>query len=152
MVLVVFICLAQPKLASHAVKINMALFISGLLTLLLPILIELCVPAFAAAFGVTVGLMFLIGLTQALALAGTLSYISFMPEKYMALNSMGIGFSGIVSLAVNALFQAIFPVGDEFVRVLTSYTLCFIMMAAISAIYFFERKSDFAQFYIKLAC
>ena len=148
MVLVVFICLAKPRLATHAVKINLSLFISGFLTFLLPILIELCDPAFAAAFGVAVGLMFLIGLTQALALAGTLSYISFMPEKYMAFNSMGIGFSGIVALLVNTVLLGIFREGDEFARVLTSYTICFIMMAAVSAIYFFERKSDFAQFYI----
>lgn len=39
MVLVVLICLAEPRIASHSVKINLSIFISGVLTLLLPFLI-----------------------------------------------------------------------------------------------------------------
>ena len=44
-----------------------------------------------------------IGVTMGLALAGSLSYMSLMPEQYMALNSMGIGFSGLISLLINTL-------------------------------------------------
>ena len=143
MVLVVFICLAQPKLASHAVKINLSIFISGFLTLIMPPAIKLC-PGQASAFSVTVALMFFIGVTQALALAQTLSYMSFMPERYMALNSMGIGFSGLISLGINTLLLVCFDESAEFARVMTSYTLCFLLMAGISAMYFVECKSDFA--------
>ena len=42
MVLVVFVCRAQPRLSSHAVKINLSLLIAGLITLLLPIAIKQC--------------------------------------------------------------------------------------------------------------
>ena len=77
--------------------------------------------------------------------------MSFMPERYMALNSMGIGFSGLASLTINAILLGSFEESAEFARVMTSYTLCFLMMAAISTMYFVECKSDFAQFYIKLA-
>ena len=96
-------------------------------------------------------LMFFIGVTQALALAQTLSYMSLMPEKYMAFNSMGIGFSGLVSLGINVLLAFCFDEDAEFARVMTSYIICFLIMTTISAQYFIEHKSPFAQFYIKLA-
>ena len=40
MVIVVFICLAKPHIATHAVKVNFSLFVSGFLTLLLPFLVH----------------------------------------------------------------------------------------------------------------
>jgi len=40
MVLVVLISLAAPTLLPHGIKINVSLFLSGLLTLLLPIFAE----------------------------------------------------------------------------------------------------------------
>ena len=42
MVVVVLICLAKPRLASHPIKINLALFLSGLLTLLVPLAVRAC--------------------------------------------------------------------------------------------------------------
>ena len=90
-------------------------------------------------------LMFFIGVFVALALAQTLSYMSFMPERYMALNSMGIGFSGLVSLVVNAILLLWLKEEDEiFTRTMISFSLCFILMSGIAAIFFLERKSDFA--------
>lgn len=97
--------------------------------------------------------MTLIGITLALALAGSLSYMSLMPERYMALNSMGFGFSGLISALLNALLLLIFGSEDsnEFARVMTFYALCFIIMTITASMYFVERKSDFAQFYISMA-
>ena len=71
---------------------------------------------------------------MALALAQTLSYMSFMPEEYMGLNSFGIGFSGLFSLAVNVVLLYSFGDDDadvedenrEFVRVVTYYSIGFI--------------------------
>ena len=94
--------------------------------------------------------MFLIGVTMATALAQTLSYISLMPERYMALNSMGIGFSGLISLGLNSvLLLCLDGAAEDFTRVMIAYGLCFLSMTGIAAIYFLERKSDFAQYYIK---
>ena len=94
--------------------------------------------------------MFLIGVTMATALAQTLSYISLMPERYMALNSMGIGFSGLISLGLNSvLLLCLDGAAEDFTRVMIAYGLCFLSMMGIAAIYFLERKSDFAQYYIK---
>ena len=98
--------------------------------------------------------MTLIGATTALALAGTLSYMSLMPERFMALNSMGIGFSGLISLLLSSVLLLIFGShenGDSFVCVITFYALCCLIMMASASMYFFERKSAFAQFYISLS-
>ena len=40
MVLVVIVSLAKPHLASHSIKINLSIFLSGLLTLILPIVVD----------------------------------------------------------------------------------------------------------------
>ena len=87
--------------------------------------------------------MFLIGITMGAALAQTLSYMSLMPEKYMALNSMGIGCSGLVSLVLYAVLLLCFDDENEFGRVMTFYALCFILLSGISAMYLAERRSDF---------
>ena len=86
-----------------------------------------------------------------LALAQTLSYMSFMPEKYMAINSMGIGCSGIISLLIYLVLLLVY--GDkekDFMLNMIFYGLNFILMTAISCIYFAERKSEFAQYFIKI--
>ena len=67
--------------------------------------------------------MFFIGITMALALAQTLSFMSSMPEKYMALNSLGIGFSGFVSLFIYLILIVSFDDSQEYPRVLTYYFL-----------------------------
>ena len=67
--------------------------------------------------------MFFIGITMALALAQTLSFMSSMPEKYMALNSLGIGFSGFVSLFIYLILIVCFDDSQEYSRVLTYYFL-----------------------------
>ena len=94
--------------------------------------------------------MFFIGITMGLALAQTLSYMSFMPERYMALNSMGIGFSGLASLFLNAVLLLCFDKNDEFAREMTFYAFCFLLMTGTAAMYFAEKTSDFAQYYIIL--
>jgi len=90
----------------------LSLFVAGLLTLILPVLSKTIVNE-AANFWVSVFLMMLIGIAMALALAGSLSYMSLMPERFMALNSMGIGFSGFISLVLNTLLLVIFGSDDE---------------------------------------
>ena len=67
--------------------------------------------------------MFFIGVTMALALAQTLSFMSSMPEKYMALNSMGIGFSGFASLFIYVILLVSFDDDKDYKRVLTYYFL-----------------------------
>ena len=65
-----------------------------------------------------------------------------MPERYMALNSMGIGFSGLVCFGINGVLLLIFNDPDEeFTRVMIAYSLCSAIMVGIAAIYFLERKS-----------
>ena len=97
----------------------------------------------ALAFWLSVMVMFFIGVTMALALAQTLSYMSFMPERYMALNSMGIGVSGLVALCLNILLLVCFGDSDsqEFPRIMTYYSIGFLMMTGIAAMYFVESKS-----------
>ncbi len=112
MVLVVFVSLANPKIARHSFKINLSLFCSGLLTLGLPFVAYYSQNQ-AWAFWLSVTLMFFIGITMALALAQTLSYMSFMPESYMALNSFGIGFSGVFTLSVNVILLLCFGADDS---------------------------------------
>ena len=68
-----------------------------------------------------------------------------MPEKYMALNSMGIGFSGLISVLLYALLLSIYGTGDddsEFERIMIFYTMQFLIMTLSACMYFFERKSD----------
>ena len=97
MVLIVFLSLTFPTLSTHAIKINLSLFISGVLALMIPVLVQV-VDSQLAKFWLSILLMLLIGVTMGVALAQTLSYMSFMPETYMALNSMRIGASGLISL------------------------------------------------------
>lgn len=70
--------------------------------------------------------------------------MSMMPEKYMALNSMGIGMSGLVSLLLYATLLKCFDQDNEYARVLTYYIICFFLLTGVSAMYFVERKSAFA--------
>ena len=151
MVFVVFICLAVPRIAPHSIKINLSIFLAALLTILLPITVKI-IPDQTEKFWVAIVFMFFIGVAMALALAQTLSYMSFMPERYMALNSMGIGFSGLVSLGIyGTILLCLGSPDEEFKVVMIANSLCSILMLGIAAIYFFERKSPFAQYYIKLA-
>lgn len=145
MVIVVLVCLAAPGMASHPVKINLSLFIAGALTLFLPFLAKF-VPNETAVFALCVSFMGIIGIMMGLALAGSLSYMSLMPARYMALNSMGIGFSGLISLILNAILLLIFGSSDssEFARVVTFYTLNFVLMTMTASMYFYERNSLFA--------
>lgn len=99
MVVIVFICLAAPTLSTHAVKINLSLFLSGVLSLLIP-LASAKLSGQLTRFWIVIFLMLFTGAFMGAALAQTLSYMSAMPERYMALNSMGIGASGLVSLAI----------------------------------------------------
>ena len=79
------------------------------------------------------------------ALAQTLSYMSAMPERYMVLNSMGIGTSGLVSLAIYIVLLLSYSDQDkDFTMNLVFFILNFVLMTAISSLYFLERKSDFA--------
>ena len=152
MVIVVFISLAKPQIARHSIKINLSLFISGFLTLILPLVTYYCKTQ-ALAFWLSVLVMFFIGVTMALALAQTLSYMSLMPERYMALNSMGIGVSGLASLLLNILLLVCFGDSDsqEFTRIMTFFSIGFLMMTGIASMYFVESKSQYSQYYINLA-
>ena len=89
-------------------------------------------------------ILFLIGVCQALTFAGTLSYISMMPEKYMALNSMGIGFAGLLSFLLNGILLLCFDEENEYERVIVYYAICFILLSGVSAMYFIERKNEYA--------
>lgn len=62
MVLVVLLCLAVPRIASHSVKINLALFISGLLTLFMPIVASIITNE-SILFVICVIFLALIGIT-----------------------------------------------------------------------------------------
>ena len=150
MVLVIIFSLAKPQIGSHATKINLSILVAALLTLLLPLVSKVS-PGQATTFWVTIALMFLIGVAMGAALAQTLSYMSLMPERYMALNSMGIGFSGLTSLVLYAVLLLCFDTDHEFERVMTFYSLCFILLSGISALFIIERRSDFCQYYIQIA-
>ena len=141
MVFVVFICLALPNMLSHAIKINLSLFFSGLLTLLLPLTAE-AISGQAARFWVAICLMLLTGVGMGLALAQTLSYMSSMPERYMALNSMGIGFSGLISLILYGILLECFKDDDHaFALNIIFYSMNFVLMTGIASMYFIESRS-----------
>ena len=152
MVVVVFFCLAKPGIARHTIMINLAILLAGFFTLLLPFVVVLSGDNQALAFWLTIPLMFLVGIAQATALTQTLSYMSYMPERFMALNSMGIGFSGLLSLLVNAILQLIFDSkSQDFTRTTISYFICFLIMAGASSMYFVEKNSNYARYFIELA-
>ena len=78
--------------------------------------------------------------------------MSMMPEYYMALSSMGIGFSGLLSfLLYGILLVTIEDDEREFERVSIYYAICFVLMTIVSAMYFLERNNDFAQYFINLS-
>ena len=149
MVVIVFICLAAPTLSTHAVKINLSLFLSGVLSLLIP-LASAKLSEQLTRFWIVIFLMLFTGAFMGAALAQTLSYMSFMPEHYMALNSMGIGVSGLVSLAFYSILLSSYA-DKDFTMNLVFFILNFVMMTAISSLYFFECNSNFAQYYIRLS-
>lgn len=68
MVLVVLICLVKPRIAPHAIKINLSLFISGLVTLMLPWTINV-IEDQKTKFSIAIFFMVIIGITMGLALA-----------------------------------------------------------------------------------
>ena len=147
MVIVVFACLSKPRIASHAKMVNFSLLLAGVFTLLLPLVVQLSAENNRQdlAFWLSLPLMFLVGTTQATALAQSLSYMSYMPERFMALNSMGIGFSGILSLLINVILLAWLPdASQDFTRTLISYFSCFLIMAGAASMNFVEKKSLFA--------
>ena len=78
--------------------------------------------------------------------------MSFLPEKYMCLNSLGIGMSGLISLLINSICLLGFDNKRDFARTMTVYTINFFIMTGVSIMYFFERRSRLALYYINLAC
>ena len=68
MVLIVFLSLTFPTLSTHAIKINLSLFLSGVLALMIPLLVEV-IDSQLAKFWLSILLMLLIGVTMGVALA-----------------------------------------------------------------------------------
>lgn len=64
-----------------------------------------------------------------------------MPERYMALNSMGIGFSGLIGLLINGILLLCFSDENEFARVITFYVIGFLILTGIACMHFMERRS-----------
>lgn len=91
MIFVVILCVIFANSATNRpIKINLILLIMGVIVIFVPLIVR------NTGYWVTVTLLIFLGVLSTVVQASVLAYMSMLPEKYMAINSVGIGLSAIL--------------------------------------------------------
>jgi len=115
MVVCVVIAIAYQEKGSHASKVNLIFFLTSFLLILLPLVVTLTKDRVGelACFWIILLMLSFIGAATAISQAAVLSYMSKLPERYMAINSVAMGVSALIQNAIRCVTLLTFGEGSE---------------------------------------
>lgn len=144
-ILSILLFLAYGDFGSHGLKVNLVFLITAGLVAIIPTVTNVTSKEQeSVCFWVTISLLTLVGIIQAISNAACFAYMSVIPDsKYMATLSVAMGVAALLLNALSALSLLLFP-NKQLLEVDVFYFVSAFILILAALAYFIEKNNPFS--------